>query len=164
MKKKILVVDDDRVILKFVTKLLEREGHEVVTAEDGFAALNLLSTFTPDIMFFDLIMPKIDGGKLIQIVRSMPRLTDCYLVIISAAVAEIDFDFEETGADSYIAKGPFSSMAENIKAAIETIQRFILEVTGEEATQQEIAKALTRYFVLNEIKEYIELYRENPEM
>jgi two-component system cell cycle sensor histidine kinase/response regulator CckA len=120
MKKKILVVDDDRVILKFVTKLLEREGHEVVTAEDGFAALNLLSTFTPDIMFFDLIMPKIDGGKLIQIVRSMPRLKDCYLVIISAAVAEIDFDFEETGADSYIAKGPFSSMAENIKAAIET--------------------------------------------
>ena len=120
MKKKILVVDDDRVILKFVTKLLEREGHEVVTAEDGFAALNLLSTFTPDIMFFDLIMPKIDGSKLIQIVRSMPRLTDCYLVIISAAVAEIDFDFEETGADSYIAKGPFSSMAENIRAAIET--------------------------------------------
>jgi signal transduction histidine kinase/DNA-binding response OmpR family regulator len=120
MKKKILVVDDDRVILKFVTKLLEREGHEVATAEDGFAALNLLSTFTPDMMFFDLIMPKIDGGKLIQIVRSMPQLADCYLVIISAAVAEIDFDFEETGADSYIAKGPFSSMAENIKAAIET--------------------------------------------
>jgi PAS domain S-box-containing protein len=120
MKKKILVVDDDRVILKFVTKLLEREGHEVVTAEDGFAALNMLADFTPDIMFFDLIMPKIDGSKLIQIVRSMPQLDDCYLVIISAAVAEIDFDFEETGADSYIAKGPFSSMAEHIKAAIKT--------------------------------------------
>ncbi|NNL75580.1 MAG: response regulator [Desulfobacterales bacterium] len=119
MKKKILVVDDDRVILKFVTKLLEREGHEVVTAEDGFAALNLLSNFTPDIMFFDLIMPKIDGSRLIQIVRSMPPLKHCYLVIISAAVAEIDFDLEETGADSYIAKGPFSSMAEHIKAAIE---------------------------------------------
>jgi two-component system, cell cycle sensor histidine kinase and response regulator CckA len=119
MKKKILVVDDDRVMLKFITKLLAREGHEVLTAEDGFAALNLLSTFTPDIMFFDLIMPKIDGGKLIKIVRSMPQLKNCYLVIISAAVAEIDFDFEETGADSYIAKGPFSSMAEHIKAAIE---------------------------------------------
>ncbi|MEJ2285179.1 MAG: response regulator, partial [Desulfobacterales bacterium] len=80
----------------------------------------LLSEFTPDIMFFDLIMPKIDGGKLIQIVRSMPRLKDCYLVIISAAVAEIDFDFEQTGADSYIAKGPFSSMSEHIKEVIET--------------------------------------------
>ena len=86
VKKNILVVDDDRVMLKFISKLLTREGHEVVTAEDGFAALNLLSTFTPDIMFFDLIMPKIDGGKLIQIVRNMPQLKDCYLVIISAPV------------------------------------------------------------------------------
>ncbi len=120
MKKNILVVDDDRVMLKFISKLLTREGHKVVTAEDGFAALTLLAEFTPDIMFFDLIMPKIDGGKLIQIVRSMPRLKDCYLVIISAAVAEIDFDFEQTGADSYIAKGPFSSMSEHIKEVIET--------------------------------------------
>jgi two-component system cell cycle sensor histidine kinase/response regulator CckA len=119
MKKKILVVDDDRVMLKFITKLLARDGHDVLTAADGFAALNLLSTFTPDIMFFDLIMPKIDGGKLIKIVRSMPQMKNCHLIIISAAVAEIDFDFEETGADSYIAKGPFSSMAEHIKAAIE---------------------------------------------
>ena len=119
MKKNILVVDDDRVMLKFISKLLTREGHEVVTAEDGFAALTLLSTFTPDIMFFDLIMPKIDGNKLIQIVRSMPPLKHCYLVIISAAVAEIDFDFEQTGADSYIAKGPFSSMSEHIKEVIE---------------------------------------------
>jgi two-component system cell cycle sensor histidine kinase/response regulator CckA len=123
MKKKILVVDDDRVMLKFISKLLTREGHEVVTAEDGFGALTLLSTFTPDIMFFDLIMPKIDGGKLIQIVRSMPPLKHCYLVIISAAVAEIDFDFEQTGADSYIAKGPFSTMAEHIKDVIATLDK-----------------------------------------
>jgi PAS domain S-box-containing protein len=120
MKKNILVADDDRVMLKFISNLLTREGHEVVTAEDGFAALNLLSTFKPDIIFFDLIMPKIDGGKLIQIVRSLPQLKDCYLVIISAAVAEIDFDFEQTGADSYIAKGPFSSMSEHIKEVIDT--------------------------------------------
>ena len=47
MKKKILVVDDDRVILKFISKLLTREGHEVVTAEDGFAALTLLPLLRP---------------------------------------------------------------------------------------------------------------------
>lgn len=118
MPKKILVVDDDRVILKFVTKLLQREGHEVSTAEDGFAALNLLTSYTPDIMFFDLIMPKIAGDKLIQIVRNMPHLQNCYLVIVSAAVAEIDFNFHETGADSYIAKGPFNSMAKHFLEAI----------------------------------------------
>jgi len=120
MRKNILVVDDDRVMLKFVSNLLMREGHEVLTAEDGFAALNLLTSFKPDIIFFDLVMPKIDGGKLIQIVRSMPQLKDCFMVIISAAVAEIDFDFEQTGADSYIAKGPFSAMSDHIKEVIET--------------------------------------------
>jgi len=119
MKRKILVVDDDHVMLKFVTKLLTRDGHEVLTAEDGFAALTLLATFIPEIIFFDLIMPKIDGNKLIQIVRNMPELKDCYLVIVSAAVAEIDFNFQKTGADSYIAKGPFSSMANYFREAIE---------------------------------------------
>ena len=117
-KKKILVVDDDRVILTFASKLLSREGHEVITAGDGFEALNVLSSFTPDIMFFDLIMPKIDGDKLIQIVRSMPPLKNCFLVIVSAAVAEIDFNFQDTGADYYVAKGPFSAMAENFLSAI----------------------------------------------
>ena len=53
---------------------------------------------------------------------------------------------------------------ESIKAAVATIQHFVKEVTGEEATQEEVAKALTHYFVLNEIKEYIELYRENPDL
>jgi PAS domain S-box-containing protein len=127
MKKKILVVDDDRVMLKYVSKLLIREGHEVATAEDGFSALNLLATFTPDILFFDLIMPKIDGIKLIQIVRNMPQLKDCYLVIVSAAVAEIDFNFNEITADSYIAKGPFSTMAQHFKAAIEASESPRLE-------------------------------------
>lgn len=53
---------------------------------------------------------------------------------------------------------------ESIRAAIGTIQQFIKEVTGKAATQAEIARALTRYFVLNEIKEFIELRRENPDV
>jgi two-component system cell cycle sensor histidine kinase/response regulator CckA len=118
MNKKILVADDDRVMLKYITDLLTREGHEVAAAEDGFAVLNLLTSFAPDIMFFDLIMPKIDGSRLIQIVRNMPHLKNCYLVIVSAAMAEIDFNLQNTGADAFIAKGPFSSMAEHIKRAV----------------------------------------------
>ena len=104
-----------------------REGHQVAAAEDGFAVLNLLTSFAPDIMFLDLIMPKIDGSRLIKIVRNMPHLTDCYVVIVSAAVAEIDFNFSETGADSYIAKGPFSTMAQHFKAAVEASDVPILD-------------------------------------
>ena len=119
MPKKILLVDDDRILLKFASDLLEKEGHEVATAQDGFAALNLLTSFYPDIMFFDLIMPKIDGDKLCHIVRKMPHLKDCYLVILSAAVAELDFDHTEIGADAYIAKGPFNVMGKHVLAAVE---------------------------------------------
>jgi signal transduction histidine kinase/DNA-binding response OmpR family regulator len=116
--KKILVVDDNRVMLSFLTNTLEREGHQVVSAEDGFAALDILTSYTPDIIFIDLIMPKISGEKLCQIVRKMQHLTDCYLVIISAAVAEMDFDFRKIGADQCIAKGPFGKMAEHVLAAV----------------------------------------------
>ena len=52
---------------------------------------------------------------------------------------------------------------ESIKAAIKTIQNFVKTVTGKEATQEEIARALTRYFVLNEIKAFIEMERASPD-
>ena len=103
MKKKILVVDDNPVMLKFMTNLLNREGHDVKTAEDGFIALSMLTSFKPDIMFIDLIMPKLDGRKLCQIVRKMEDLKNCYVVVISAAVLELNLDCIEIGADVCIA-------------------------------------------------------------
>ena len=47
MKKKILVVDNHPVMLKFMTNLLEKKGHEVMTAEDGLSALDILKKFIP---------------------------------------------------------------------------------------------------------------------
>jgi signal transduction histidine kinase/ActR/RegA family two-component response regulator len=117
-KKKILVVEDNRAMLNFLIKTLEREGHQVVSAQDGLSALDILTSFTPDIMLFDLIMPNIDGRKLCQIVRRMQHLAGCYIIILSAAVAEMDFDYVEIGADTYIAKGPFRKMAEYVLTAV----------------------------------------------
>ena len=118
MKKKILVVDDNRMILKFLSNLLEGEGHEVKTCEDGLSALSLLTTYQPDIVFVDLIIPKIGGDKLCQIIRSMAHMKNCYLVIISAAVAEMDLDFKKIGVNTCIAKGPFGQMGKHVLAAI----------------------------------------------
>ncbi|MDY6953761.1 MAG: response regulator, partial [Thermodesulfobacteriota bacterium] len=119
MGKKILVVDDHQLMLKLMSDLLEGEGHHVVTAADGLEALNILTFFAPEIMFVDLIMPKIGGDRLCQIVRKMPHLNDCRLVIISGTVAEQDVDFAAIGADASIAKGPFEGMAEHVIAAID---------------------------------------------
>ncbi|MBW1700629.1 MAG: response regulator [Deltaproteobacteria bacterium] len=118
MKKKILVVDDNQMMLKFFANILERAGHQVAVAEDGFSALIKLTSFTPDILFVDLIMPKIGGDMLCKIVRKMHHLDNCYLVVISAAVSEMKLDYSEIGVNACIAKGPFGTMAEHILQAV----------------------------------------------
>ncbi len=118
MKKKILIVDDNRLLRKFLSTHLTKEGHDVQTAEDGFAALEILSSFSPDVMFIDLFMPKIDGERLCQIVRSRKELADCYVVILSAGIAETGKDYTQIGANACIAKGSFSNMAKNVQTAV----------------------------------------------
>ncbi|MFZ0612939.1 MAG: ATP-binding protein [Desulfobacterales bacterium] len=111
---KILLIDDDRVFLKYLTHRLEEAGHEVSSAADGLSALHLLTEATPDIIFLDLILPKIDGDKLCRIIRKMDHLNNCRLVVVSAVVAEMGSDYEEIGADYYIAKGPFASIVRHV--------------------------------------------------
>jgi PAS domain S-box-containing protein len=110
MGKTILVVDDNPVLLTQMTWMLEAEGHKVATAKDGFSALNMLASLTPDVVFVDLIMPNIGGDNLCRLVRKMPHLRDCFLVVVSAAVVEQEFDYRGVGADACIAKGPFDLM------------------------------------------------------
>ena len=118
MKKKILVVDNHPLILKFMSSLLEKEGHEVLTAKDGLSALNILKTCIPDVIFIDLIMPNIDGKKLCQIIRAMPKLRDAYLIILSAVATEEGQDFAEFGANACIAKGPLDKMRQYVLRAL----------------------------------------------
>jgi len=117
--KKILVVDNHPLMLKFMSQLLEKEGHQVLTAGDGLSALDLLKTFRPEVIFIDLIMPHIGGDKLCQIIRKMPALKEAYLVILSAIAAEQEIDFLSLGADACIAKGSLDKMAKHILAALE---------------------------------------------
>ncbi len=119
MKKKSLVVDNHPVMLEFMTRFLKKQGYQVMTAEDGLMALDILQTYTPDIIFVDLIMPNIDGKKLCQVIRGMPRLKDTFLVILSAVAAEEEgFDYRAVGADLCIAKGPLSNMSKTIQEAL----------------------------------------------
>ncbi|MCX5833583.1 MAG: response regulator [Deltaproteobacteria bacterium] len=119
MKKKSLVVDNHPVMLEFMTRFLTKQGYQVMTAEDGLMALDVIQTYTPDIIFVDLIMPNIDGKKLCQIIRGMPRLKDVFLVIVSAIAAEEEgFNHRAFGADLCIAKGPLGTMSKTIQEAL----------------------------------------------
>ena len=123
--KKILVVDNNKIILKFMSNFLGKKGYHVLTAENGLSALEVLKTHTPDVMFIDLIMPNIGGKKLCQIIRSIPKFKDVYIVILSAVAAEEETKYAEFGADACIAKGPFNGMSENILSALDQWRRGI---------------------------------------
>jgi len=110
MQKKILVVDDHPATLKLMTNFLEKEGHKVYIAQDGFAALEIIGSVTPDIIFMDLIIPKISGDVLCKAIRKMPKLINCYIVIFSAAIVENESDLMKIGADACISKGPFNEI------------------------------------------------------
>lgn len=146
--KKILVVDNHPVMLKFMETLLEKQGHHVLTAEDGLSALDILDNEIPDVIFIDLIMPNINGEKLCKIIRSMPRFKQTYVVIQTAIAAEEEIDFTEFGADACIAKGPFGKMKENILAVIKssdhrTPRESIVKTLGlEDVYHREVTKEL----------------------
>ncbi len=119
MGKKILVVDNDMLILSMMTDLLEEAGHQVVTAGGGIAALDALKTYTPDVIFVDLIMPDIDGHKLCRIIRGIPALKDTCVVILSAVAEEEKKALSKIGANAYIVKGPMAEMAKHVHALLD---------------------------------------------
>lgn len=116
---KILVVDNDKLILEFMSDILSKEGHQVLTAGDGLSALDVLRTHTPDVIFTDLVMPNIDGKRLCKIVRSVPQLGDVYLAVLTSVAAEAEVDIAELKADACIAKGPFKEMAKTVFAVLD---------------------------------------------
>ena len=146
--QKILVVDNHPLILKSIEKFLSNRGLKVLTAHDGLSALDVLKTFTPDVMFIDLIMPNIGGEKLCRIIRSMPELKDVYLVILSAVAAEKDLDFVGLGANACIAKGPFDKMSQHILSVlknkeVEGSKGLLEKVVGiEDVCEREVSKEL----------------------
>lgn len=117
-RKEILIIDNDPVITRLMETFLLQKGHKVQGAQDAFEALDILKHYKPDIIFLDRIMPIISGDKLCQIIREIPHAVQCYIVIISATLAEAPLDLEKIGADSAIVKGPFADMSKFITEAI----------------------------------------------
>jgi PAS domain S-box-containing protein len=118
--KSVLAVDNDRIFLGILCRFLESEGYEVIGAEGGLSAIDVLKDHTPDIIFIDLVMPNIDGWALCSIIRSMDRLKGAYIVILSAISAEELVDIDQIGADAAIAKRPFQEMKQDILTVLET--------------------------------------------
>ena len=108
-KQKILVVDDSPTIRKLITLTLGGEGYEVITAEDGVNALNVLAETMPDMILTDINMPKLNGYKLCNFVKKHERTKSIPVVMLSGRDGVFDkMRGKMNGCDDFIAK-PFES-------------------------------------------------------
>ncbi len=108
MAQRVLVVDDDKQIVRVLRAYLEREGFQVLVAYDGEAALHSLRHDRPDLVILDLMLPARDGWDLTKTVRSDGSLRHIPLIILTARTEEADRIVGlELGADDYVTK-PFS--------------------------------------------------------
>lgn len=111
---KILIVDDDQNILRLYKEELEEEGYTVITAANGKEAIEQFEKEEPDIVTLDILLPDIDGIKLLrQIKEKRPRLP----VIMSTAYDYRD-DFAVWASEAYIVK---SADLQELKATIKKL-------------------------------------------
>lgn len=110
MNQKILIVDDEphvRLLLEQTLEELEDEGVELLFAENGEVALEIIKTEKPQLVFLDVMMPKMNGFDVCNLVKHKLNIQDVYIVMLTAKGQEFDRQKSiEVGADMYTTK-PF---------------------------------------------------------
>lgn len=84
MATKVLVIDDSNTIRRSAEIFLKQGGHEVVLAEDGFDALAKLSDYQPDLVFCDILMPRLDGYQTCAIIKRNPQFSSVPVIMLSS--------------------------------------------------------------------------------
>ena len=110
MAKKLLIVDDEahiRMLIEQTLEELEDEDVEFLTAENGEQALGIIETEKPELVFLDVMMPKMNGMEVCRRVKKELLLDKVFIVLLTAKGQELDrLKGQEVGADVYMTK-PF---------------------------------------------------------
>jgi DNA-binding response OmpR family regulator len=133
MSEKVLVVEDDLVLRETLAYNLDKEGYEVLTAEDGSYAVTLAKEQMPDLVLLDIMLPGIDGFEVCRILR---QESNAPVIMLTARDDEVDKIVGlEVGADDYLTK-PFSmrELLARIKAQLRRVRLLRQEFAGEMET------------------------------
>ena len=104
-KKKILLVEDDETLAGVYVERLEAEGFAVKRVENGEVALSAALEFKPDLILLDVMMPKISGFDVLDILRNTPETTNVHIVMLTALSQPKDKEKAESlGVDDYLVK------------------------------------------------------------
>jgi len=105
---KVLVIDDSKTIRKTAETLLSKEGCEVFTAVDGFDALAKVADYTPDIVFVDIMMPRLDGYQTCSLIKHNKVFKDTPVIMLSSKDGLFDRARGRlVGSEQYLTK-PFT--------------------------------------------------------
>jgi len=123
MLKKILIVEDEELILALIKKKLSREGYEVSSAEDGVKGLEKMKEVKPDLILLDVMMPKMGGFEVMEEMNKTPELKRIPVIIISNSGQPVELDrAKKLGARDWLIKTEFDpqEVVEKVKKQIET--------------------------------------------
>lgn len=105
---KVMVVDDSNTIRKSVETILSKVGCQVVTAVDGYDALSKIAESKPELIFVDIMMPRLDGYQICALIKNNPEFRKTPIVMLSSKDGLFDkAKGRVVGADRYLTK-PFS--------------------------------------------------------
>jgi len=102
---KILLIDDDPVLLKLYSTRLLADNHQVENAIHGEAALETLKTFIPDLIVLDLLMPKLNGFAFLEQINQLPQFAKTKKIVFSSVVNQEQIArLKDLGVDKYLNK------------------------------------------------------------
>ena len=105
---KVLVIDDSNTIRRSAEIFLKQGGHEVLLADDGFDALSKVNDYEPDLIFCDILMPRLDGYQTCAIIKRNARYSDVPIVMLSSKDGVFDkARGRMVGSQEYLTK-PFT--------------------------------------------------------
>ena len=122
MRKTILLVEDSKVVQQMYRNKLTFEHFNVLTADNGMEAIKILSKEKPDIILLDLMMPVMDGYKVLQVIKTEPKLTDIPVLVFSAKGQPEEVEKAlNLGAAGYIVKATTkpNEVVEHIRKVLE---------------------------------------------
>ena len=119
---KVMIIDDSKTIRRTAETLLQREGYEVVTAVDGFEALSKIAEANPDIVFVDIMMPRLDGYQTCALIKNNPEYANTPVIMLSSKDGLFDKARGRiVGSDEYLTK-PFTK-----DQLLQAVQQFALQ-------------------------------------
>jgi PAS domain S-box-containing protein len=118
MPKKALVVDSDFFFVEFMNELLAKRNYSVLKAYDGKEAIAILQEGPVEVLFADLVMPKVDGKQFFNLIREKFNKKRFPMVAVSGTMVEHMAYLNEIGADYFIAKGPINQLTVTLNDCI----------------------------------------------